>query len=457
MDASPEPTAPGASVSRRVALGLLGAAGAAALLTPGRRRTVPAGRVHLRYWEKWTGAEGEAVQRIVDRFNASQDRSWVERVPVAEIFSKAMVAIGGGDPPDVVGLFSWNVPYFAEARALMPFDDFPGGAELASGYYAPAIERLLQHEGRLWCGANTCYSLVLYANRARLAQVGLDAPPATIEELDAVSERLVERGADGRITRAGFLQNIPLWWPYVWPSLFGAELMEPGHGERPPRMSLASEGCRRAYQWVSDTAERHGRAASRSFGLSWERTMLSAADPFLSGGVAMTVQGPWMANFARQFTPNLDYVAAPVPVPAADLDPARPRGLLECDTIGIPRGCPHPEEAWEFVRFTQTRESQEELARAHCKPSPLATTSPDFLVGHPNPFVAVHEAVAKSPAVSVLPETRAWKATSDLMVQAFDAIWMGADVGTELERVQTRAQGLLEAARERYRARRERV
>ena len=27
------------------------------------------GKVHISYWEKWTGREGEAMQRTVDQFN----------------------------------------------------------------------------------------------------------------------------------------------------------------------------------------------------------------------------------------------------------------------------------------------------------------------------------------------------------------------------------------------------
>ncbi|MEO0650517.1 MAG: extracellular solute-binding protein [Planctomycetota bacterium] len=439
------------SLVRGAGIGALGLGAGAALLGTRRGSAVPAGRVHLRYWEKWTGSEGAAVQAVVDRFNGSQDRIWVERIPVAETYSKAMVAIGGGDPPDVVGLFSWNVPYFAEARALMPFSAFPGGAEFTEGHYAPAVGALLSHEGELWGGVNTCYSLALYANRARLAELGFDpdTPPATVEALDRLIERGLERGPDGRIARAGFTPNVPLWWPYVWPFLFGGALWDADA----KRASVAEGRALEAYRWVSATAERLGRTASRSFGLSFERSMLSAADPFLTGAVAATVQGPWMANFARQFAPELDYVVGAVPVPEADLDPERPRGMLECDVIAIPRGCPHPEEAWEFVRFTQSRESQEFLAREHCKPSPLATVGPDFAAGHPNPFAALHTQIANSPRVSVLPRTRAWKAYSDMLVPAFDAIWEGADARTELAAVQTRAQTLIDTVEER-RARR---
>src|SRR5262245_13130057 len=129
---------PVARVTRRAALGLMAAAGAGLVLRPVRPRGVPGGRTELIYWEKWTGREGAAMQAVVDRFNASQDRTWVTMVPVSDAPAKAMVAIGGGDPPDLVGLFTYNIPIFAEARALMPLDAFAGYRRLEPDRYLPA-------------------------------------------------------------------------------------------------------------------------------------------------------------------------------------------------------------------------------------------------------------------------------------------------------------------------------
>jgi len=433
--------------------GLLAAGALGYAFVPRRARwqhQVPAGRVALRYWEKWTGPEGDAVQRVVDRFNASQDRSFVVRLPVPETYSKAMVAIGGGDPPDLVGLFSWNVPYFAESGALMPLDDLDLGA------YAPAVAELLTHDGRTWAGVNTCYTLALYANRAHLAEAGADTIadggelPRTLDELDAIAERLIRRDARGRLERAGFLQAVPSWWPYLWPLTHGARLFD----EDERRVTCDSDGSVAAYEWVSRTAERHGRADSLGFARGFERSNLSPADPFLTGKVSMTVQGPWMANFARRYAPDLDYAVAPMPVAASVYDPERPQGLLEADVIGIPRDCPHPDEALEFLAFTQRPEVQAELCAEHCKPSPMRVKPDGFFEDHPNPFAAVHDAIVHSPNAAVLPRHRAWKGYSDLIVPAFERIWTGADARATLGDVARRAQALVDRA-DAARARRE--
>jgi ABC-type glycerol-3-phosphate transport system substrate-binding protein len=445
-------------LTRRAALAALGAAGAGAVLWPSRSRArAPRGRVEVRYWEKWTGREGAAVQAIVNRYNASQDRAWVRLVPVSEIASKAMVAIGGGDPPDVVGLYTYNVPGYAEARAVMPLDELApldarlGEPPLEASHYAPGVAALLSHEGRLWAGVNTCYTLALYYNRAMLTEAGV-APPRTIGELDEAAERLTVRGVGGSIERAGFLPNLPPWWPYVWPFLFGGALYD---AER-DRATIASREGIAAMEWVGRTAERVGRAAGRAFAGAFGRSMHSAGDPFITGRVAMIVQGPWMANFIAAYRPGLAYscVAAPE---AGGADEDRPAGLLEADVLMIPRGARHAEEAYAFVRYMQRREVQEALCRMHHKPSPLAEVSPGFIEGHPSPCIGVHERIAKSPRANILPRTRVWKAYADLIASAFDAVWSGAEAGPALRRVEARAQALLdrEAARRAARRREE--
>jgi len=436
----------------------MAALGAAALLwpyTPKSRRSVPSGRVELTYWEKWTGLEGLALQRLVDRFNASQDRIWVHLIPIGDIDAKAMVAIGGGDPPDLVGLYTYNVPGYAEARAVMALDEFVGGTERGGGgsegswegVYAPGVRELLWHEGRRWAGVNTCYTLALYYNRAMVKTA-----PTTVAELDSLGESLTRRDGQGRITRAGFVQNLPGWWPYLWPSMFEGTLFDAGTNAA----TIDSPACVEAFEWIGATAGRLGVAPTRAFAAAFGRSMHSAQDPFISGKLAMIVQGPWVGNFIAAMNPGLEYGVAALPVSgamAARADERNPVGLLEADVLMIPRGCPHPEEAYEFLCFHQQQREQEQLAIDHFKPSPMAAVSAEFLARHPHPGIRVHNAIVASRNATVLPRTRAWKQYSDLTIAAFDAVWGGADAGATLTQVNARAQGLIDAAVERRRER----
>src|SRR4051812_7736169 len=82
------------------------------------------GKVHVTYWEKWTGAEAAAMQAVVDQFNQSQNRIVVDFLSMSAVDRKTIVATAGGDPPDVAGLWLNNVYSLADRDALTPLEDF---------------------------------------------------------------------------------------------------------------------------------------------------------------------------------------------------------------------------------------------------------------------------------------------------------------------------------------------
>jgi multiple sugar transport system substrate-binding protein len=93
----------------------------AALLAAGcdGQRGDPDGRVVVRYWDKWSGSEANAMQQVVDDFNTSQDRIRAEYSSVSQINRKLMLAIGDGNPPDVAGLFGNTLAVYPEKNALI--------------------------------------------------------------------------------------------------------------------------------------------------------------------------------------------------------------------------------------------------------------------------------------------------------------------------------------------------
>ena len=60
---------------------------------------------------------------MVDAFNKSQDEIFVHYINTSEVNRKAMLAIMGHDPPDIVGLWANNVPSFAAAGALLDLEE----------------------------------------------------------------------------------------------------------------------------------------------------------------------------------------------------------------------------------------------------------------------------------------------------------------------------------------------
>ncbi|MEN0021352.1 MAG: ABC transporter substrate-binding protein [Planctomycetota bacterium] len=427
----------------------MAAAGVGIAFAPLGQRKAPPGRLVISYWEKWSSHEGAAMRRIVDRFNASQDRIWVEYLNVSMIDTKAMLAISGNDAPALVGLWSFIVPEFADTGAFLQLDDLAAGSEIGEGLYAPAVWELLNHRGKLWAGIGTASSILMYYNRAAFREVGLDAdrPPRTIEELTEYEERLTIRDAQGKLQRLGFLPNEPVWWPAQWPEYFGGSL----YSEATDTITASTPENVAAYEWFQSYLHRFGPSDVRGFAASFG-TYQSPQMSLLAGQLAMIVQGPWLGNVIAAYKPELDYAATPMPVPESIYDPDNPRALIECDVLMIPSNCPEPEAAWEFLKFTQRRDQQYELATAHYKSSPFRETDAAFQAAHPNKAIKEHDRVFQSSNAFWLPRMSSVRFYREEIRKARDRIWADEtlDPSLALETVQSRASAEYARVRARY-------
>jgi ABC-type glycerol-3-phosphate transport system substrate-binding protein len=450
-------------LGRRAAVGGLAAAGVGfALFGPrtgrdgqGQRNAGGGGggRVVLNYWEKWTRHEGAAMQRVVDAFNASQQRIFVRYLVTADIGQKSLVAIAGGDPPDVIGLYSFNVPGYADAGALLPLDELAPKFGLNLSDYATGVRRVTSHRGQWWAAVSAAGSIALYYNRRAFAEAGLDPdrPPATIAELDAASAKLLRTSADGgRLERVGFFHPEPGWWSWLWAYHFGGRIYDPA-GDR--ALADSAENVR-AMEWMAETARVLRPERSKPFREGFGN-YFTDANPFLTGKVAMIVQGPWLANLVGAFAPQFDYGVAPFAVgPGVAADPANPIGLIDTDVLVIPRGCRYPEASMEFIAFTQRQEMAELLAAAHCKPSPLAKVSEGFVAGHPNRGIGVHYGIFGSSRAFVPPQTRVWQQYKDDFDTTVQRVWRLEETpAAAMAGLQTRAQGYLDRAADEARRR----
>lgn len=413
-----------ASITRRAALVSFGVAGAAFVaFGPRPARENSGGRIVLNYWEKWTGHEGKAMQAVVDRFNASQDRIFVRYMMTSGIDQKATIAIAGGDPPDLVGLNSHNVPSFAETEAIHTLDDLGG---ISTDRYAAGIRPVMTHPDRqgnmrVWAVPNTGGTVALYYNKALFREVGLnpDFPPQTVAEFDAAAIKLDQIDPDGNIKRVGFMHTEPGWWTFIWGQQFGSNLYDAATN----RCTLTEAGNIKAFEWIQSYSRKLGLKPAQSFKSAFATEYSSPRNAFLDGKAAMVVQGPWLANVINTFNPNLDYGVAPLPVDASLLDLAAPIGLVDTDVLLIPRGTKYPNESMEFLKFTQRQDNVEELSLAHFKNTVLATCSPDFQSRHPNKGIATHNLIVSSARSYVAPRTRVWPLLKREVDDVFHRVW----------------------------------
>lgn len=397
------------------------------------------GKTEIAYWEKWTGFEQDAMADLVDEFNASQDEIYVNFLSISDMDSKLMLATAGGNPPDLAGLWSVNVPTYAENGALMTLDRFAKAYGISKSDYLPVLWDEITLHGRLWALPTTPGANALHWNKRLFREAGLDpeVPPRSIAELEAFNDQITRFDDDGNIEVLGHLPQEPGWWMANWCYWFDGRLW---NGE--DKITAKTPGNLAAFEWMASYAERFGPDKLMAF-REMSGNFASPENPFFRERVAMVLQGPWMYNFINNFASE-DFEWGVAPFPTEDPDDLGV-AIVECDVIVIPKGAEHPDEAFAFLAWLQRPENIEKLNLKQLKFSPLAEVSDAFYEQHPNPRIMVYRKLAEHPNATGRPRMPTYNDYNEDMVNAFDEVMrMNQTPEEALDTVQARQQKLFD-------------
>jgi multiple sugar transport system permease protein len=84
-----------------------------------------------------------------------------------------------------------------------------------------------------------------------------------------------------------------------------------------------------------------------------------ALDPFLTGKIAMKIDGNWVLTGIAAYKPDMNFAVAPAPMPEAGQQPI---SWLGGWAWVIPRGAKHPREAWRLIRKLSSVETNMRMA-----------------------------------------------------------------------------------------------
>jgi multiple sugar transport system substrate-binding protein len=400
------------------------------------------GRIRLEYWDKWSGFEMDAMRAVVDDFNASQRRIFVDFVSVSGISQKTLIAVAGGHPPDIAGVWATDVIDYADKGAALALDDMARGTHVSRDHFLPIYFDMGVYEGRLYGVPSTPGTTALHYNKRLFREAGLDPerPPRTIAELDEYAQKLTKK-KNGRIEQVGFLHSEPPWWPFFWVHFTGGKLWDGGE-----RVLADIPENVRAFEWIEKYARLYGVDAIDSLTASFGN-FGSAQNPFMSEKLAMVFQGVWMANYIEQYAPKLEWAATPMPVERLG-DP--PVLFVDTDMLVIPKGAAHPEASFEFLAFVARQSSMEKLVMGQRKNSPLREVSARFFAEHKHPQIRLFQDLASSPRAYGMPRMSIWPEYRKELEHAFQRVWLlEATPKAALSDVQVRMQNAWNRARER--------
>ncbi|MCD9141692.1 ABC transporter substrate-binding protein [Streptomyces albireticuli] len=312
----------------------------------------PTAPVTLRFWHGWSEKnEVKAIDDSIARFRELHPNIRVKTTGnVTDATVNQALRAGGGNAPDVVSSFTTdNVGQYCSSGMWADLDPFLKKSGMAKERIFPEV--LLdytRYRGKQCALPLLADSFGMYYNKDAFERAGITRPPRTMSELRRTAVRLTERTADGSYRRLGFMPDFRLYQNS--PDRLFAQ-WGPAYFDEDGRSRLARGGAAKDFL----TTQRDMVTALGGYGaLEKFRTTfgdeMSSQNAFLTGKLAMHMDGEWRGLMLDAAKPGFRWGTAPMPVPDDQAD-AYGRGYLTGTVAGIAHSSRHQNAAWELVRF----------------------------------------------------------------------------------------------------------
>lgn len=243
------------------------------------------------YWE--TEGHQKALNEMVKNFNDSQSDVVVEAkyVPFADFKKQLSIGASANELPDLV---IQDNPDTAAYASMGIFADLTGKFDVSTYYPGPVNSCTL--DGKLYGVPFGSNDLLLYYNKDMLANAGCSVP-TTWDELSDVAKKCTKDNVYGfahsSVQNEEGTFNFLTW---VWST--GATAYE-----------MNSEGGVKALTMVKDLID---SGAMPKEAINW--TQGDTMNQFISGNLAMMINGTWQVPTMREQAPDLNWGVAPIPM-----------------------------------------------------------------------------------------------------------------------------------------------
>jgi multiple sugar transport system substrate-binding protein len=265
-------------------------------------------KVTITFWHGQNQSAGEAINALVDKFNASQDRITVDSqigAPADGLLEKTTAALAGGKYPDVVYQFGPNIANLARSPKALDLTDAVKDPEWNWEDFFPAARDAVTVEGRIRAVPALIDSMAVVYNKKLFRAAGIDPPKAgwTWDDYREIARQLTDADAGQFGTGwPGVGDEDTTWrlWPLVWGA--GGDVLAEGGEE----VGYGGEPGLRALDVVNQMAQEDKSVyVDKTVGSEKMYQVL------MNGRMGMVPTGPW--QLPDIIDAKLDYGVAPMP------------------------------------------------------------------------------------------------------------------------------------------------
>jgi sn-glycerol 3-phosphate transport system substrate-binding protein len=316
--------------------------------------------VEITMWHSMPRQNGETLRALTDEFNASQTDvkvNLVDQVTYEDTFTKYKAGLSSGDLPDVVQLQGEDQQQMIDTRTVLPASVCAKADKYSFSDFLPRVVSFYTVRGTMYAMPFNTSGPVLFYDKNAFRKAGLDpeAPPKTLADVRAASEKLKSSGA---VKIAGLGLKVDPGYFQQWRALAGKLTVNNSNGRkaRATKAVFNDASGREIFKWMSDMvkdglAETNPQLGSSAFddltGIG-NGNHAMAIDTSAALGTVETV-------LAGGGYPDFQLGIGPMPAPTGNGAVSVQGGEL----FIVNKSAPEKQAAaWQYLKFLDTAESQ---------------------------------------------------------------------------------------------------
>ena len=171
------------------------------------------GKTTITMWHAMGGVNGEALQEMVDDFNASQDEVQVNieyQGNYDDTITKLKAAMQSGELPDICQMYDVGTKFMVDSGLVIPVEDMFESTGYDKSTVMDVITSYYSVNGKQYSMPFNVSTPMLYYNKDVFEAAGLDpeTPPTTYAQVLDYAKQIVDSGA----ANVGYAQAIYGWF-----------------------------------------------------------------------------------------------------------------------------------------------------------------------------------------------------------------------------------------------------
>ncbi len=190
-------------------------------------------KTNVVFWYSLEGTNAEAIVNIVDRFNASQDKIFVDaqyQGAYDDAINKLKAAGMGGLPCDIVHSYEIGTRFIIDSGWIVPVQEYIDKEQWDTSVIEPNLLAYYTVDGKINSMPFNCSTPLMYYNKTAFEEAGIKDVPTTVDGILEIAEKLTTYKEDGTVERYGFAFSNYGWFFEQWVGKMGKEYVNKDNG-----------------------------------------------------------------------------------------------------------------------------------------------------------------------------------------------------------------------------------